>query len=182
VLCFKRNKYVSLPQSVVNFLYFNSWGRRRSSDTLTNIYARQIPSNFSFLFVCFLSGGKNCLSRGRWAARILNVQFVCRYYRNVIYEDNYNKSNNEQAQTDRMLNHDTSFIPRMYVGTWLINYLKDVKLRSYVTAHAHSWHVYCGRILSNIDLLFNCVKGILSHLAFIVCFFMSRPVSCPVKL
>ena len=40
-----------MPQSVLNFPYF--WGRRRSSGTLTNIYARQIPSNFSFLFICF---------------------------------------------------------------------------------------------------------------------------------
>jgi len=129
VACFKCNKYVSLPQSVVNIPYFYFWGRRRSSDTPTNIYAREIHSNFNF-YICFLSGGKNCLSCGGWAVRILNVQFVSRYYRNIIYENNYNKSNNEQAQVDRIPNHDMNFIPRIYVGTSLINCLKDVKLRS----------------------------------------------------
>jgi len=71
-------------------------------------------------FVFFLVGRTACL----------DVQFVSRYYRNIIYEDNYNKLNNEQAQLDRMPNHDMNFIPRIYESTSLINYLKDVKLRS----------------------------------------------------
>jgi len=58
------------------------------------------------------------------------VHFVRRYYRNIIYEDNYNKSNNEQAQLDRMPNRDMNIIPRIYEGTSLINCLKDVKLSS----------------------------------------------------
>ena len=114
----------------MNFPYFfNFLGRRRSSDTPTDIYAREIRSKFNF-YICFLSGGKKCLSCGGWAVRILNVQFLSRYYRNIIYEDNYNKSNNEQAQLDRMPNHDLNFIARLYLGTSLINGLKDVKLRS----------------------------------------------------
>ena len=127
MVCYKRNKYVSLPQSVVNFPYSKSWGRRRSSGTLTNIYARQIPSNFSFLFSFWWEE----LPVLRWLGnKNSECAVLSRYYRNIIYGDNYNKSNNKQAQLDHMPNHDMNFIPRMYVGTSLIDCLKDVKLRS----------------------------------------------------
>jgi hypothetical protein len=48
----------------------------------------------------------------------------------MIYEDNYIKSNNEQAHLDRMPNCDMNFISRIYEGTSLFNCLKDVKLSS----------------------------------------------------